>query len=139
MKKITIGLIPSPDVSQKLVDKIIDKLKINIAKKLDKNIDWQLEVKVNRLVGAAEYVNETIQKVSEMKERNNWDYAVSINDLPSISEGKVVISDIGTKDGVGFVSLPSFGAFPFKKRIVKAITYIIELLYNLDCNIKRDT
>src|SRR5699024_12216689 len=47
-----------------------------------------------------------------------------------ISEGKVVISDIGTKDGVGFVSLPSFGAFPFKKRIVKAITYIIELLYN---------
>lgn len=130
MKKITIGLIPSPDVSQKLVDKIIDKLKINIAKKLDKNIDWQFEVKVNTFVGAAEYVNETIQKVIEMKERNNWDYAVSINDLPSISEGKVVISDIGTKDGVGFVSLPSFGAFPFKKRIVKAITYIIELLYN---------
>src|SRR5699024_12797647 len=54
----------------------------------------------------------------------------SINDLPSISEGKVVISDIGTKDGVGFVSLPSFGAFPFKKRIVKAITYIVEILYN---------
>src|SRR5690625_5736481 len=65
-----------------------------------------------------------------MKERNNWNYAVSINDLPSISEGKVVISDIGTKDGVGFVSLSSFGAFPFKKRIVKAITYIIEILYN---------
>src|SRR5690625_5481761 len=84
MKKITIGLIPSPDVSQKLVDKIIDKLKINIAKKLDKNIDWQFEVKVNTFVGAAEYVNETIQKVIEMKERNNWDYAVSINDLPSI-------------------------------------------------------
>src|SRR5699024_1985013 len=132
MKKITIGLIPSPDVSQKLMDKIIDKLKINIAKKLDKNIDWQFEVKVNTFVGAAEYVNETIQKVIEMKERNNWDYAVSINDLPSISEGKVVISDIGTKDGVGFVSLPSFGAFPFKKRIVKAITYIIEFLYNKD-------
>src|SRR5699024_12615177 len=88
------------------------------------------EVKVNTFVGAAEYVNETIQKVIEMKERNNWDYAVSINDLPSISEGKVVISDIGTKDGVGFVSLPSFGSFPFKKRIVKEINYIIEILYN---------
>src|SRR5690625_7540372 len=89
MKKITIGLIPSPDVSQKLMDKIIDKLKINMGKKLDKNIDWQFEVKVNTFVGAAEYVNETIQKVIEMKERNNWDYAVSINDLRSISEGKI--------------------------------------------------
>src|SRR5699024_6269902 len=83
------------------------------------------EVKVNTFVGAAEYVNETIQKVIEMKERNNWDYAVSINDLPSISEDTVVISDIGTEDGVGFVSLPSFGAYPVKNRIVKAITYII--------------
>src|SRR5690625_4140047 len=130
MKKITIGLIPSPYVSQKLMDKIIDKLKINIAKKLDKNIDWQFEVKVNTFVGAAEYVNETIQKVIEMKERNNWDYAVSINDLPSISEGKVVISDIGTKDGVGYLSLPSYGVFPFNKKIVKMITYIIEIIYN---------
>src|SRR5690625_6827075 len=134
MKKITIGLIPSPDVSQKLVDKIIDKLKINIAKKLDKNIDWQFEVKVNTFVGAAEYVNETIQKVIEMKERNNWDYAVSIKDLTSISEGKVVISDIGTNDGVGFVSLPSFDTLPFKSSILKAITYILKLLYNKEYN-----
>src|SRR5699024_3045949 len=130
MKKITIGLIPSPDVSQKLMDKIIDKLKINIEKKLDKNIDWQFEVKVNTFVGAAEYVYETLLKGLERKERNKRDYALSINDLPSISEGKLFISDIGTKDSVCFVSLPSSGSFRFKKRIVKAITYIIEILYN---------
>src|SRR5699024_3925590 len=125
MKKITIGLIHSPDVSQKLVDKIIDKLKLSIPKKVAQNVDWQIEVKVNTIVGAAEYVNETIQIVIEMKDRNNWYYAVSINNLLSISDDKVVISDICTEDGVGIVSLPSFGDFPFNKRIVKAITYII--------------
>src|SRR5690625_7632984 len=101
-------------------------LKKNILKKHDKNIYWQFEVKVNTFVGAAEYVNETIQKVIEMKERNNWDYEVSINDLPSISEGKVVISDIGTKDGEGFVSLPSYCEFPFKERIINMTTNIIQ-------------
>src|SRR5699024_11412054 len=52
-----------------------------------------------------------------------------INHVPSICSGIIVISDSGIKVYVVFVSLPSFGAFHFKKRIVNAITYIIELLY----------
>src|SRR5699024_4692560 len=113
-----------------LMDKIIDKLKINIAKKLDKNIDWQFEVKMNTFVETAEYVNETIQKEIEKKERNNRDYELSINDLTSIYKRKEVISNIDIKDVVGLVSLPSFGALHFKKRIDKAINNIIKILYN---------
>lgn len=64
-----------------------------------------------------------------MKKANNWDYAISITDLPSFSEHKAVIADINTKNGVGMISLPSFGAFPLKKRIRKAIILITELLY----------
>lgn len=129
MKKITIGLIPSPDLSENLINKITDKLKMNFEKEINENIDWQFEVKVNTFVGAAEYVNETINKVLEMKEENEWDYAVSITDLPSFSEHKTVIAEVSTETGVGLISIPSFGAFPLKRRIIKALTYIVELMH----------
>lgn len=129
MEKITIGLIPSPDLSENLINKITDKLKVNFEKKIDSNIDWQFEVKVKVFVGAAEYVNETINKVIKVKEESNWDYVISITDLPSFSAHKVVMADISTESGVGLISLPSFGAFPLKRRIIKALTYIGEILY----------
>ncbi|HLR60383.1 MAG TPA: hypothetical protein VK094_07935 [Pseudogracilibacillus sp.] len=129
MEKITIGLIPSPDLSENLINKITDKLKVNFEKKIDSNIDWQFEVKVKVFVGAAEYVNETINKVIKVKEESNWDYVISITDLPSFSAHKVVMADISTENGVGLISLPSFGAFPLKRRIIKALTYIGEILY----------
>lgn len=129
MEKITIGLIPSPDLSENLINKITDKLKVSFEKNIDSNIDWQFEVKVKIFVGAAEYVNETINKVIKVKEESNWDYVISITDLPSFSAHKVVMTDISTRSGVGLISLPSFGAFPLKRRIIKALTYIGEILY----------
>lgn len=129
MEKITIGLIPSPDLSENLINKITDRLKENFEEKVNPNIDWQFEVKVNVFVGAAEYVNETINKAIGVKEENEWDYAISITDLPSFSAHKVVMADVSTHSGVGLISLPSFGAFPLKKRIIKALTYIGKLLY----------
>lgn len=129
MKKIKIGLIPSPDLSENLINKITDKLKANFEKRINPNIDWHFDVKVNIFVGAAEYVNETINKAIKVKEENEWDYVISITDLPSFSARKVVIADVSTGSGVGLISLPSFGAFPLKRRIIRALTYIGKLLY----------
>lgn len=128
MKK-KIGLIPSPDLPAKIINQIADQLKISFEKQISSQIDWDIEVKVGIFVGAAEYVNETMKKVIELKETYGWDYAISITDLPSFSEGKAVIADVSTTNHVGIISLPSFGAFPLKKRISKAITLITELLY----------
>ncbi len=128
MKK-KIGLIPSPDLPAKIINQIADQLKISFEKQISSQIDWDIEVKVGIFVGAAEYVNETMKKVIELKETYGWDYAISITDLPSFSERKAVIADVSTTNHVGIISLPSFGAFPLKKRISKAITLITELLY----------
>lgn len=129
MEKIKVGLIPSPGLSANLINKIVSKLNLHFEKEINPNVDWEFEIKVNIFVGAAEYVNETINKAVKMKEDNAWDYAVCITDLPSFSGRRAVIADIDTKSDVGLISLPSFGAFPLKKRIVKALTYIVELMY----------
>ncbi len=129
MEKIKVGLIPSPDLSANLISQITERLKSQFEKEINQNVDWEFEIKIDPFVGAAEYVEETINKAIKMKEENNWDYAVCITDLPSFSEHKAVVADVSTKRGVGLISLPSFGAFPLKRRITKALTFIVELLY----------
>ncbi len=129
MEVLKVGLIPSPDLPANIINKIIDKLAEKFKKEIDQKINWQFEIKVGTFVGAAEYVSESFNKAIKMKEENKWDYAVAITDLPSFSERKVVIADLSTKNNVGLISLPSFGAFPLKKRMSKAITSVVELLY----------
>lgn len=132
MDPITVGLIPSPDLPKKIVQTIVEELKKDLREHVDQQTDWQIEIRVNSFIGAAEYVNEGVDRAVSMKEELGWDYAICITDLPSISNYKVVIADVSTNRGAALISLPSFGAFPLKKRIRKALTYIIELLYKND-------
>lgn len=129
MEKIKVGLIPSPDLPAKIINKIKNKLKKNFKEQINSEIEWEIEIKVGLFVGTAENINETMQSVVKMKEDNGWNYAISITDLPSFSEYKAVIADVNTNNGVGMIYLPSFGAFPLNKRIGKAIIFITELLY----------
>lgn len=124
-----IGLIPSPDLPAKIVSKIMTHLKKDLYTHVDATIDWQFDIKVDPLIGAAENVNEYVEKAEGMLEKNGWDYAICITDLPSFSEHKVVVANVSTKRGAALISLPAFGAFPLKKRIRKAVTFITELFW----------
>ncbi|MUV38557.1 hypothetical protein JNUCC1_02411 [Lentibacillus sp. JNUCC-1] len=127
-----VGLIPSPDLPADLAFKIKDKLKLDLNKHVDQDVEWEVEIDVDPLTGSAEYVNEVIDKAVDIKDKKGWDYAVCLTDLPSLSNNKVVTSDVSVRRQTGLISLPSFGAFPLKKRIRKAITYVVDLMYTND-------
>lgn len=129
MKHMKIGLIPSPDLPEKIVRDITDDLQNDLEKHVDQHIEWEFEIVVDSFIGAAEYVNECVDKAVTMKKERNWDYAICVTDLPSFSKRKVVIADVSSNRGAALVSLPSFGAFPLQKRIRKALMYIVQLLY----------
>ena len=130
MNTIKIGLVPSPDLPEKIVSQIIGQLKNSVEKHVDQHVDWQIEMEVDPFTGAAEYVNECVDKAVRLKKARNWHYAICITDLPSFSQHKAVIADVSSQRGAALLSLPSFGAFPLRRRIVKAVTFIVELLHN---------
>ncbi|PTF04940.1 5,10-methylene-tetrahydrofolate dehydrogenase [Staphylococcus devriesei] len=126
----TIGLIPSPGVAHKLVDKAVPKIQQLLHQRIDDSQQWNFESKVDLLIGSAEDVYESIDKAAEMKERYEWDFVICITDLPSVSGNKVVISDYNSESQVSMLSLPSLGWIDLERKLVNSIATLVEQLYS---------
>lgn len=130
MKELRLGLIPSPDLPAELTGKIVNQLPDLLKKHVDQSVSWEPEMIIDPLVGLAEYMNELMDKATQLKNINNWDFVICLTDLPQFMDKHIVISDISTNNKVALISIPAFGAFPLKKRIKQAICQILREMHD---------
>lgn len=121
LKKIKLGLIPSPDLPAELTSKFIKELPDFLAATIDDTVEWEPQIVVDPLVGSAEYMNQLMEKAVELKNKNSWDYVICLTDLPHFMEEYIVVADVNRKSNVAFVSIPAFGPFPMKYRTKRTI------------------
>lgn len=129
MKTVKLGLIPSPGYPADLTSKIVDDLPNLLEKKIETQCDWNAEILIDPLVGSAEQMNRLMNKVINIKEKNNWDYVICLTDLPQFMEKHIIMSDINREQKVALISLPAFGLFPIKKRIKRTIHQVIREMF----------
>ncbi|MCE5038784.1 hypothetical protein [Staphylococcus auricularis] len=129
-KDITIGLIPSPDMPQKMVSKIIDHLGSEMAHHVDDKVNWQFSQYVASIIGTAEHVDKAIDIAIDIRKSEHWDFAICITDLPSISSTKTVICDINKASQTAMLSLPALGVMNLKNKLRDLITGIVSYIYH---------
>lgn len=129
MANITVGLIPSPDMPHKMVNKIYDELPRAIQEQTNDE-GWRFDKHVASIVGTAEHMDKAMDIATNMKKQKEWDYAICITDLPNFSNRKTVICDINYDNNIALISLPVLGAITLKKKLKHFITYVIQLLQN---------
>ncbi len=129
MKKMTVGIIPAPELPESIAYKLVDKLPDAFSSNIDKYLSWEVEIVRDPLTGAAEKVDEIINRAADLKQEHNWDYAVCLTDLPIFSGKDVVLGDVNDKEGVAQISIPAFGILPVGKRVEKAIIQMVSELY----------
>src|SRR5699024_10796837 len=91
--------------------------------------DWKFECEESILTSSSEYINETIHRMVNIKERNKWDYVIGITDLPSLSNHKVVVSEFDSHKSVSLLSLPSLGFLILKRKLKRMLIHHLEYLY----------
>lgn len=128
MDKLTIGIIPAPDLPATIAERIKNDLPGAFHSSIDDQIKWDVEVEVSPLTGAAEKVKDIVDEAKKLLEKNNWDYAICLTDLPIFSRKRVVLADANVTDGVAQISLPAFGALPTPKRVQKTIIHMVKEL-----------
>lgn len=129
MAKRTIGLIPAPGMPEKLTIEIMDALPEVLSIVIDDRIEWAVDYQTNPLASSSEYINENIERVDHIKDDNNWDIAVAVTDLPSLSDKKVVILEFSADRNISIISMPALGMFKLKKKLQNLIVHHIEVLY----------
>lgn len=125
----TVGLVPSPGLAHEHVTKIIPKVKRLLSQRINDDSQWNFDVKEDLIIGSAEDVHESVDKAEQIKNEKNWDFAICVTDLPSISGKRVVVSDFDNDKQVAMLSLPSLGAIDLKRKLISSITTMIEQLY----------
>ncbi|ANK39052.1 hypothetical protein AOB58_2250 [Staphylococcus sp. AntiMn-1] len=69
MTNIAIGLIPSPDMPHKLINKISDYLADDIHNHVDDKTNWDFETHVASMVGTAEHMDKALDIASNIKNK----------------------------------------------------------------------
>lgn len=129
METLKLGLVPSPDLPTVLTGKIVDDLPDLLGNQVDEQTSWKPEIVIDPLIGSAEYMNELMDKVIDLKNKNNWDYMICLTDLPHFMDKHVIMAEINHDDKVALISIPAFGFFPLKQRIKQTICQVIKDMY----------
>ncbi len=129
MDALTIGIIPAPDLPATEAEVIKDKLPKTLSTVTNEKSSWNVEIVISPLTGAAENVNDILGQAKQLLDKNNWDYAICLTDLPIFSEKRVVLADANEDDCVAVISLPAFGALPTPKRVEKTVVHMVMELH----------
>lgn len=141
-EKITVGLVAAPELAEQIAYKLKKILSESFKKHISDGIEWEVEIAIDPLTGAAETVDEIFQETTTYRSNNTWDFIVCLTDLPIFHEKKVVAVDINERLNISIVSIPAFGFSPFVKRIQKSIIFTLKTMYQkvgAHSNVQKDT
>ncbi|MGO2833073.1 MAG: hypothetical protein ACTIBX_03070 [Staphylococcus saprophyticus] len=130
MANITVGLIPSPDMPHKIINKIYTDLPNEIRHHTGGNDEWHIEKHIVSIVGTAEHMDKAMDITTNMKKQKAWDYAICITDLPNLSNNKTVVCDIDLTNNIALISLPALGAINLKQKLRNFISFVIQYMHS---------
>jgi len=133
----SIGLVVALGVTERLAENLLKELPDMLSQEYDNQQEWVFDLVTDPLTGFAESVNEIFKKIADYHDYRQWNYVISVTDLPMFANQQVMALDINMDNGAAIFSYPAFGWRPVKKRFKHAIFNIIRELNEAEL-LKRD-
>src|SRR5215218_726723 len=126
---VTLGLIPAPDIPEKIAKEIAEELPELLAKRVDATVSWEVPVVVDPLTGSGREAPELLDVCRERMLSDGWDLAICLTDLPVYSGGQLVVADVSGQREVAGLSLPALGAMRLLPRVRELTLQLATELY----------
>lgn len=118
---LTFGIIAAPEAASEIAHILAAELSDRLAEYVDEQISWEIKVMVDPFTGAASSASSIMNEVEELKQRNGWDYAVGISDLPFFKGRQLLAAEADEERKIAQISLPSLGSYQIARRVQEAI------------------
>src|SRR5215207_854978 len=126
---VTLGLIPAPDIPEKIAEEIAEELPELLAKRVDATVSWEVPVVVDPLTGSGREAPELLDVCRERMLSEGWDLAICLSDLPVYRGGQLVVADVSGQREVAGLSLPALGAGRLPPRVRELTLQLATELY----------
>lgn len=135
---VTLGLVPAPEAASELSNQLASKLSELLTYYVDDNYNWNVEVVVDPFIGAEEDATRIIEQAEAVSFSYEWDYTISITDLPLFKEGHFLVAEVDETRKIGQISIPSLGAAPLYKRVREAVLQLVSEMHHGSSEDARD-
>ena len=126
---LTLGLIPAPDIPEKLAQELASVLPDLLSSRVDGGVSWDVAVVVDPLTGTDREAPEILDECRQKMLSEGWDLAICLTDLPVYRDGTIVVADVSAKRGVAGISLPVLGALRLRPKVRKLTLQLAAELY----------
>ncbi len=126
---VTLGLIPAPDIPEKIAEELASELPDLLRSRVDGGVSWDVPVVVDPLTGTDREAPEILDECREKMLSEGWDLALCLTDLPVYRGGRLVAADVSSERGVAVLSLPAMGALRLRPRSREATLRLAQELY----------
>ena len=126
---VTLGLIPAPDIPEKIARELASKLPELLTDRVDGDVSWEVAVVVDPLTGTDREAPEILDVCRERRHSEGWDLALYLTDLPVYRSGTLVVADVSTKRGVAGLSLPALGTIRLRPKAQELTLQLVQELY----------
>jgi hypothetical protein len=124
-----VGLLAPPGLPARIAEELAAKqLPRRLAERLDGDRTWDVRFHEEARAHDAKDDDDLIDVAREAKEREGWDFALSLTDLPFGVDGRPVVADAIADDRLGIVSLPALGAIRRRQRAVNVMARLTAFL-----------
>jgi hypothetical protein len=113
---VTLGLIPAPDIPEKIAQELASELPDLLSSRVDRGISWDVPVVVDPLTGTDREAPEILEECRQKMLSEGWDLALCLTDLPVYRDGRLVAADLSSERGVAGLSLPAMGAMRLRPK-----------------------
>src|SRR5215208_3020723 len=79
---VTLGLIPAPDIPEKIVQELASELPDLLLSRVDGGVSWDVAVVVDPLTGTDREASEILDECRQKMLSEGWDLALCLTDLP---------------------------------------------------------
>jgi hypothetical protein len=128
-RAVTLGLIPAPDIPEKIAEELASELPDLLRSRVDGGVSWDVAVVVDPLTGTDREAPEILDECREKMLSEGWDLALCLTDLPVYRGGRLVAADVSSERGVAGLSLPAMGALRLRPRSREATLRLAQELY----------
>jgi len=128
-RTVPLGLIAAPDIPEKIANELVAELPELLGKRVDDRVSWDVSVVVDPVMGTNREAPEILDVCRDRRQREGWDLALCLTDLPVYRRGYLVVADTSAGRGVALVSVPTLGAIRLRPRVREAAIQLVNELY----------
>jgi hypothetical protein len=126
---IALGLIPAPEIPEKIATQLSAQLPDLLARNVDDRVSWDVSVVCDPLTGSEPDAIRVIDAGQERMLEEGWDLAICITDLPIRNGGRPVVAALSTAHNLAVLSLPPLGVTLLHRRVNEGVVQLVNELY----------